>query len=96
MGGVTDGPIPTEHTALIAEETIQTGSIKDTLMLIYTYCRACNWLLTLLTLLFYVLTIGASVASNFWLAEWSNAEGNKQADGMKANGTCDGENGPEL
>ena len=65
---------PTETTALISEEKAETGKVK--LSVILAYCRACNWFLTIITLLFYISTSGSSVASNFWLADWSNAEGN--------------------
>ena len=91
---------PTERTALITEEKAETGKVK--LAVILAYCRACTWFLTILTLLFYTLTSGASVASNFWLADWSNAEGNVRAN-ETGNGTafvkvtaCDKEDGPDV
>ena len=57
--------------------------------------------MTLITLLFYVLSNGASVASNFWLADWSNAEGNMRTNETK-NATfvkvtaCDKDSGPDV
>lgn len=100
VGSNADKSEPTEHTALITEEKAETGKVK--LSVILAYCRACTWFLTFLTLLFYTLTSGASVASNFWLADWSNAEGN-----IRANETgnvtafvkvtaCDREDGPDV
>ena len=91
---------PTETTALIAEEKAETGKVK--LSVILAYCRACNWLLTILTLLFYISTSGSSVASNFWLADWSNAEGNFRTN-ETTNSTyfikktaCDKDDGPDV
>ena len=89
----------TENTALIAEEKAETGNVK--LSVIIAYCRACTWYMSLLTLLLYVLTNGASVASNFWLADWSNAEGNIRDSEIK-NTTfvkltaCDKDSGPDV
>ena len=40
---------------------------------LFAYVRACTYPLSLLTILFYLLTNGASLASNFWLADWSNS-----------------------
>ena len=95
----------TERTSLIAPEAGQNPqtaySIKRLATVILTYCRACSWLMTFLTLLFYVLMSGASVAAGYWLAEWSNAE----AEGSGALGSsteksnssvCNQENGPIL
>ena len=85
---------------MITEEKAETGNVK--IAVILAYCRACTYLMTFLTLLFYVLTNGASVASNFWLAEWSNAEGNEHTSETH-NGTsfvkvtaCDKQNGPDV
>ena len=86
---------PTESTALISEEKTETGKVK--LSVILAYCRACNWILTILTLFFYISTSGSSVASNFWLADWSNAEGNYLIDNATYQATaCDKENGPDV
>ena len=100
VGSNADKSEPTERTALITEEKAETGKVK--LSVILAYCRACTWFLTILTLLFYTLTSGASVASNFWLADWSNAEGNIRAN-ETSNGTgfvkvtaCDKEDGPDV
>ena len=67
----------TERTTLITEEKAATGNIK--LSVILAYCRACTWPMTVITVLFFVLAHGASIASNFWLAKWSNAQANVQA-----------------
>lgn len=91
-----------ECTALIVEETTHTSSIK--LPVILSYSRVCNWFLTIPTLLFYILTIGAIVAATFWLAEWSDAESNaSQNNNNNINNSalirftvCDGESGPQL
>ena len=100
VGSNADKSEPTERTALITEEKAETGKVK--LSVILAYSRACTWFLTILTLLFYTLTSGASVASNFWLADWSNAEGNIRAN-ETGNGTsfdkvtaCDKEDGPDV
>ena len=100
IGSNADRSEPTEKTALITEEKAETGKVK--LAVIIAYCRACTWFLTILTLLFYTLTSGASVASNFWLADWSNSEDNAHAN-ETANGTafvkvtaCDKEDGPDV
>ena len=91
---------PTETTALISEEKAETGKVK--LSVIIAYCRACNWFLAILTLLFYISSSGSSVASNFWLADWSNAEGNIRIN-ETTNTTyfikmtaCDKDDGPDL
>ena len=39
-----------------------------------TYAKACTYYMTLLVLLFSILTNGAAVGQNFWLAHWSNEE----------------------
>ena len=58
--------------------------------------------MTVLTLLFYTMTNGASVASNFWLADWSTAEGNINTNNMtndtsfKRVTACDKPSGPDM
>jgi hypothetical protein len=101
VGSNADKSEPTEQTALITEEKAETGKVK--LAVILAYCRACTWFLTILTFLFYTLTSGASVASNFWLADWSNAEDNIGRVNETGNGTafvkvtaCDKEDGPDM
>ena len=99
LGKESDKEEPTERTALITEEKTETGNVR--LSVILAYCRACTWYMTLITMLFYVLTNGASVASNFWLADWSNAEGNMHTSETK-NVTfvkltaCDKDSGPDV
>lgn len=84
----------TETTTLLLEEKAPPhGSIQ--FKLIWSYVRACTWAVAVLTLLVYLLAIGASMAAGFWLADWSDAEGN--AGGSRVNTTiCDSENGPSL
>ena len=104
MSGDIGESEPTERTSLIAaEHSPQTGySIKKLIAVMITYCRACSWLMTFLTLLFYVLTSGASVAAGYWLAVWSDAE--RKALGSSSGNSssskiwtvCDQENGPSL
>lgn len=70
----------TENTALITEEKAMSGSIK--LSVILTYCRASTWSLTVVTLILYSLGQAASIATNFWLSKWSNAQACQQESGM--------------
>ena len=44
------------------------------LSVVIAYMKACTFSVTGLVTLFYVLTNGSSVGSNFWLAHWSNQE----------------------
>ena len=53
------------------------GSIKSSVIL--AYCRACTWPAVVATVLFFVLTHGASIASSFWLVKWSSAQANEVA-----------------
>ena len=62
----------TERSALIVEEKAESGSVK--LSVILDYCRACTWPMAVVTVVFFVLTHGTSIASSFWLAKWSNAQ----------------------
>ena len=63
------------------------------------YCRACSFILSFLTVLFFILSQASQVATNFWLSEWSNAEDRYQRD---HNGTlnpktaCDNANGTDV
>lgn len=66
-----------EKSALIVEEKAESGSVK--LSVILSYCRACTWPVATITVLFFVLTQAASIASSFWLAEWSSAQANEVA-----------------
>ncbi|XP_064405659.1 multidrug resistance-associated protein 1-like [Halichondria panicea] len=77
----------TEKTALITEERAETGTVRPAV--IVSYIRACTWLMTGLTILFYIATNVASVSSNFWLAEWSNAEGKFNTANFSAVSFCD-------
>ena len=67
----------TESSALIVEEKAESGSVK--LSVILDYCRACTWPVAIITVVFFVLTHGASIASSFWLAKWSNEQANEVA-----------------
>ncbi|CAI8057972.1 Multidrug resistance-associated protein 1, partial [Geodia barretti] len=61
----------TDKSTLIKQEKVETGSVH--MSVLFAYVRACTYPLSLLTILFYLLTNGASLASNFWLADWSNS-----------------------
>ena len=61
-----------ERSTLISKEKVQTDRV--TLAVIAAYCRACTWCMTILVLFFTVMSHAVSVATNFWLAEWSSAE----------------------
>ena len=67
----------TERSVLITEEKTESGTVK--LSVVLAYCRACAWPMIWTTLLFFLLTHGASIASSFWLAKWSNAQANELA-----------------
>ena len=76
-------------------------SLQVKLSVLLTYCKACSYLLSFLTILFFVCMNGASIASNFWLADWSNSE--DATLGLNLSNTtynhttaCDGPNGPEV
>ena len=76
---------PTEYSPLIVKEKAQTSCFK--LAVLLTYCRTCRWFMAVLTLIFYALAVGASVAANFWLADWSDAEGRDGTVGTNTSGT---------
>ena len=62
----------TECTALISEKKAMSGSVKFSV--IFAYCHACTWFVTIVTLILYSLAQGTSVATNFWLSKWNNAQ----------------------
>ena len=73
------------------------------LSVVVAYFKACTYSLSLLTIFLSVCQNGASIASNFWLADWSNAEDailglNTSAPNFTYNHTtaCDGQFGPSL
>jgi cytoskeletal protein RodZ len=66
-----------EKSALIVEEKAESGSMKFSIVL--DYCRACTWPMAIVTVVFFVLTHAASIASSFWLVKWSNAQANELA-----------------
>ncbi len=41
---------------------------------LFAYAKACTYTMTLLVIVFNILTNGAAVGQNFWLAHWSNQE----------------------
>ena len=53
------------------------GNIKFSV--IVEYCRACTWPMDITTVLLFILSQVAAVASKYWLANWSNSQGNEQA-----------------
>ena len=76
---------PIKHsTALMTEEKAETGRVQFSVLL--AYLKACTWIMSGITVLLYILTNSASVGANFWLAEWSNAEGALE-NATKYNGT---------
>ena len=70
----TDNVEQDKQKSLTSEEKAETGRI--TAAVIFTYCRACTWYMTVFVLLFNVLSNALAVVTNFWLADWSNAAGN--------------------
>ena len=87
---VTEGKAPEKDagvSALIVIEKMEIGTVK--LSVIFSYIKACTWIMSGLTILFYVITNVVSVAFNFWLAEWSNAEGRFNATNSSAWTVCD-------
>lgn len=66
-----------EKSALIVEEKAESGNVKFSVVL--DYCRACTWPMTIITVVFFVLTHTASISSSFWLVKWSNAQANELA-----------------
>jgi hypothetical protein len=66
-----------EKSALIVEEKAESGSVKFSVVL--DYCRACTWPMAIITVVFFMLTHSASIASSFWLVKWSNAQANELA-----------------
>ena len=65
-----------EHTALISEEKSMSGNIK--LSVIVEYCRACTWPIVITTVLLFILSQAAALASKYWLANWSNSQASEQ------------------
>ena len=63
-----------KRKSLTTEEKAETGRV--TFAVILAYCKACTWYMTVLVLLFNVVTNTFAVVTNFWLADWSNAAGN--------------------
>ena len=80
-------------TELMTEEEAKTGRVHASILV--AYCKACTWPVVIITLLIYVFTNVSSVAGNFWVAAWSNAEDRSTlGDGNFTQSTaCDGVNG---
>ena len=57
--------------------------IQVKLSVIYAYIKACTLSLSFLTLIFFIVSNGLSVASNFWLNVWSNSNVNTTGDASK-------------
>ncbi|XP_064405656.1 multidrug resistance-associated protein 1-like [Halichondria panicea] len=74
-------------TTIIDEEKAKTGTVS--ISVIKSYIKACTWIMSVLVFLFYGLSNALSVSSNFWLAEWSNAEGNFNKTNFTAITFCD-------
>ncbi len=74
-------------TTIINEEKAKTGTVS--ISVIKSYIKACTWVMSVLVFLFYGLSNALSVSSNFWLAEWSNAEGNFNKTNFTAITFCD-------
>ena len=66
---------------------MQTGTVK--LSVVVAYLKACTWLMSGLTFFFYVASSVMIISANFWLAEWSNAEGRFNATNFSALTFCD-------
>ena len=78
---------PKKGTGLITEEIAETGTVKLSVM--FAYIKACTWLRSGLTFLFYIGNSVMLMSANFWLAEWSNAEGRFNATNFTALTFCD-------
>ena len=61
-----------DRKILTTKEKVQTNRIS--LAVIFAYCRACTWCMSILVLFFTVMSHTSSVVTNLWLAEWSSAE----------------------
>ncbi len=72
---------------LVTEERAETGNVKWSV--IFSYVRACTYLMSGLTVLFYTLTNSVAVGSNFWLVEWSNAAKRINTTNFTALTVCD-------
>lgn len=65
----------------------ETGSVG--LAVIKSYVQACTWIMSVLVLFFYAVSSSMSISSNFWLAEWSNANGRFNSSNFSAITFCD-------
>ncbi|XP_019854605.1 PREDICTED: canalicular multispecific organic anion transporter 2-like [Amphimedon queenslandica] len=63
---------PNERSKLIGEEKVETGNVKFSVF--FDYAKACSLWISFITLFFNMLTDGAAVGQNLWLAHWSNGE----------------------
>ncbi|CAF3222819.1 unnamed protein product, partial [Rotaria sp. Silwood2] len=62
--------IEEEKKKTIQKETIQTGSVKLNVFLIYI--RSCKLLMIVLISIFFCLTIFATLSANIWLSKWTD------------------------
>ena len=83
-------------TELMTEEEAKTGRVQFSILL--AYCKACTRPMAILTLLMYTFTNVSSVAGNFWLATWSNAEdrGRLEEGNFTQSTACDRTNGTSV
>lgn len=54
---------------------------------VFSYVKSCTYPLSFLTVLLYLFSNGASLANNFWLADWSNS--NIESNTTKHTTACD-------
>ena len=95
MQSVDDMEEPSKKgTALITEEIAETGTVKLSVMV--AYIKACTWLMSGLTCFFYIGNSAMLMSANFWLAEWSNAEGRFNATNFSALTFCDHPNNIDV
>ena len=62
------------HTVHVVKCPSLLSSLQVKLSVLFSYIRACTFLVTFLVLVFNILSNGTSVGSNFWLAQWSNQQ----------------------
>uniref|UniRef100_A0A1X7VVN1 ABC-type glutathione-S-conjugate transporter n=1 Tax=Amphimedon queenslandica TaxID=400682 RepID=A0A1X7VVN1_AMPQE len=69
-----------ERTQLIGAEKVETGTVKFSVFI--DYAKACTYYMSFIIVLFTVLSNGASVGQNLWLAHWSNGEENSNSSNL--------------
>ncbi|XP_003391152.3 PREDICTED: multidrug resistance-associated protein 1-like [Amphimedon queenslandica] len=63
---------------LTGEEKVKSGNIR--LSVLNSYIKSCTYYISLLITFFYMLSSGAAVSQNVWLAHWSNTQDNNNND----------------